>query len=99
VLPDEEDLVKMAIEEQLGFRVHLIINHKQDFRNYKVSIQKAENVLSFHPNHDVKSIVRNLIEHMDKFQDWDNPQYYNILTRRHRTTADSVWRTRILDID
>jgi nucleoside-diphosphate-sugar epimerase len=74
------DLVKMAIEEQLGFRVHLTINHKQDFRNYKVSIQKAENVLSFHPNHDVKSIVRNLIEHMDKFQDWDNPQYYNIET-------------------
>ena len=74
------DLVKMAIEEQLGFRVHLTINHKQDFRNYKVSIQKAENVLSFHPNHDVKSIVRNLIEHMNKFQDWDNPQYYNIET-------------------
>lgn len=74
------DLVKMAIEEQLGFRVHLTINHKSDFRNYKVSIQKAENVLSFHPNHDVKSIVRNLIQHMEKFQDWDNPRYYNIET-------------------
>jgi hypothetical protein len=74
------DLVKMAIEEQFGFLVHLTINHKQDFRNYKVSIQKAENVLSFHPNHDVKSIVRNLIEHMDKFQDWGNPQYCNIET-------------------
>src|SRR5712692_1356204 len=74
------DLVKMAIEEQLGIRVHLTINQKKDFRNYKVSIQKAENVLSFHPNHDVKSIIKNLIEHMDKFQDWDNPQYYNIET-------------------
>jgi nucleoside-diphosphate-sugar epimerase len=74
------DLVKMAIEEQLGFRVRLNINHKLDFRNYKVSIQKAENILSFHPNHDVKSIVRNLIDNMDKFQDWDNPQYYNIDT-------------------
>lgn len=59
----------MAVEEQLGIRVHFTINHKSDFRNYKVSIQKAENVLSFHPNHDVKSIVKNLIEHMDKFQD------------------------------
>jgi nucleoside-diphosphate-sugar epimerase len=74
------DLVKMAIEEQLGIRVHLTIHHKKDFRNYKVSIQKAENTLSFHPNHDVKSIVGNLIEHMDDFQDWDNPQYYNIET-------------------
>ena len=62
------------------FPVHLTSNHKTDFRNCKVSIQKAENVLSFHPNHDVKSIVRNLIEHMDKFQYWDNPQYYNIET-------------------
>jgi nucleoside-diphosphate-sugar epimerase len=74
------DLVKMAIEEQLGTRVHLNIHHKKDFRNYKVSIQKAENTLSFHPNHDVKSIVKNLIEHMDDFRDWDNPQYYNIET-------------------
>jgi len=74
------DLVRMALEEHLGIRVHLTIDHKSDFRNYKVSIQKAENVLSFHPNHDVKSIVKNLIEHMDKFQDWDNPQYYNIDT-------------------
>jgi nucleoside-diphosphate-sugar epimerase len=74
------DLVKMAIEEHLGIRVHLTIHHRTDFRNYKVSIQKAENVLSFHPNHDVKKIVKNLIEHMDQFNDWDNPQYYNIET-------------------
>lgn len=74
------DLVKMAIEEHLGIRVHLTIHHRTDYRNYKVSIQKAENVLSFHPNHDVKKIVKNLIEHMDEFSDWDNPQYYNIET-------------------
>jgi nucleoside-diphosphate-sugar epimerase len=74
------DLVKMAIEEQLGLSVRLAIHHKSDFRNYKVSIQKAENMLSFHPNYSVKCIVRNLIENMDKFSDWDNPQYYNIET-------------------
>ena len=44
------------------------------------SIQKAENMLSFHANHSVKRIVKNLIENMEKFQDWDNPQYYNIDT-------------------
>ncbi len=74
------DLVKMAIEEELGFSVRLNIHHKKDFRNYKVSIQKAENMLSFHANHSVKRIVKNLIENMEKFQDWDNPQYYNIDT-------------------
>jgi nucleoside-diphosphate-sugar epimerase len=80
------DLVRVALEEQLGIHIHLTIKQKTDFRNYKVSIQKAENVLSFHPNHDVKSIVRNLIENMGKFQDWDNPQYYNIETLRLLTT-------------
>jgi nucleoside-diphosphate-sugar epimerase len=86
------DLVKMAIEEQLGVRVRLTINHKRDFRNYKVSTQKAENVLSFHPNHDVKAIVRNLIEHMGEFNDWDNPLYYNIETLKLLNT-NSVIRT------
>ena len=84
------DLVKMAIEEQLGIRVHLTIHHKTDVRSYKVSIEKAENVLSFHANHNVKAIVKNLIEHMDKFQDWNNPQYYNIDTLKLLSANNSL---------
>ncbi len=72
------DLVKTAIEECLPKRVNLCIKHIQDFRNYKVSIEKAKNVLSFHPAGDVKSIVINLIDNLDKFHDWDNPLYSNI---------------------
>jgi nucleoside-diphosphate-sugar epimerase len=72
------DLVKTAVEERLAIPIHLNIKHIQDFRNYKVSIEKASNVLSFHPADDVKLIVRNLIDNMDKFQDWDNPRYSNI---------------------
>jgi nucleoside-diphosphate-sugar epimerase len=72
------DLVKSAIEERLGKRINLNIKHIQDFRNYKVSIEKAKNVLSFHPAGDAKSIVLNLIDNVDKFQDWDNPAYSNI---------------------
>ena len=45
-----------------------------------MSIQKAENTLSFHTNNSVKCIVKNLIENMEKFGDWENPQYYNIET-------------------
>ena len=72
------DLVKAAIEERLGIPIRLIIKHIEDFRNYKVIIEKAKNVLSFHPSDDLKSIVNSLIENMDKFQDWDNPMYSNI---------------------
>lgn len=74
------DLVKSAIEERLETPIHLVIKHIQDFRNYKVSIEKAKNVLSFHPAHDVKTIVGDLITNMDKFKDWDNPLYSNIAT-------------------
>ncbi|MGD0046018.1 MAG: SDR family oxidoreductase [Bryobacteraceae bacterium] len=72
------DLVRSTVEDRLGHRVGLTINHKQDFRNYKVSIEKAQNVLSFHPAHDVRSIVSNLIDNMEKCNDWDNPLYSNI---------------------
>jgi nucleoside-diphosphate-sugar epimerase len=72
------DLVKAAVEERLDLRVNLNIKHIQDFRNYKVSIDKASNVLSFHPTENIKSIVGSLVDNMEKFQDWDNPLYSNI---------------------
>src|SRR5438034_873755 len=72
------DLVKATIEEKLPLRVNLCIKHIQDFRNDKVSIEKAKNVLSFHPAADVRSIVGNLIDNMDKYHDWESPLYSNI---------------------
>jgi len=72
------DLVKDEIEQELGIDIGLTILHIQDLRNYKVSFEKAKNVLSFHPRDDVRSIVRNLIKQMEKFSDWNNPRYYNI---------------------
>lgn len=72
------DLVKSAIEERLSVRLNLCIKHIQDFRNYKVSTERAKNVLSFHPNGDLKSIVGSLIDNMNKYDGWDNPLYSNI---------------------
>jgi len=72
------DLVKLAVEEEFGKKIALDIKHIRDARNYKVSIERAATILSFHPHHSVKSIVRNIITNMDKCSDWDNPAYYNI---------------------
>ncbi|HMD83065.1 MAG TPA: SDR family oxidoreductase [Terriglobia bacterium] len=74
------DLVRDAVSEELALHVDLVIKHLQDFRNYKVSIEKAKTVLSFHPTDNAKAIVRNLIDNMDNFKDWGNPAYYNIQT-------------------
>lgn len=72
------DLVKSTVERELGIKTVLDIKQVKDIRNYKVSIERAKTILSFHPQHDVRSIVRNLIENMSKIDDWDNPKYYNI---------------------
>jgi len=72
------DQVKTEIERQLPVKIKLVIRQMQDFRNYKVSTEKARNVLSFHPQHDVRSIVGELIRKNDSFSDWENRIYYNI---------------------
>lgn len=74
------DLVRSAIQERMKIQINLNIKHIQDFRNYKVSTQKAANVLSFHPTSNVKTIVYDLIDNFKKFEDLDNPEYSNIAT-------------------
>ena len=81
------DLVRGTLEQEFGNRLALDIKHIKDIRNYKVSIERAKNILSFHPHHSIKSIVRNLIENMPKCNDWDNPQYYNIQVFRQLEVA------------
>ena len=72
------DFVKEAVEKRLNRKIRLNIKNVKDFRNYKVSNAKAINTLSFKPKHDVPAILDSLIENMDKFSDFDNPNYYNI---------------------
>lgn len=84
------DLVKAEIEQQLEAKINLVIRHVQDFRNYKVSFEKAKNVLSFHPQYDIRAIVRNLVKEKDKFSDWNNPLYYNIQMFRELDNGLSI---------
>lgn len=72
------DIVHLALDQKLGKKVKLTINHKQDFRNYKVSCEKARDILSIKPRHDVDSIIKDLIANNQRFADYDNPDYYNI---------------------
>ena len=72
------DQVKEVIEAKLGLSIRLCVKDIPDVRNYKVSIAKANNVLSFHPIGDVRSILNDLIENMSKYDAWDSPMYSNI---------------------
>jgi nucleoside-diphosphate-sugar epimerase len=74
------DEVREGVREYLGIDPRMEILHNQDVRNYKVSFEKARNVLGFAPLHRAKDIVRELAEHKDEFGDYANPLYYNIQT-------------------
>ena len=72
------DLVRACLKENLNLDIDLNILHRTDYRNYKVSIDKARNTLSFKPRHDIYAIVNDLIENRASFEDLDNPEYSNI---------------------
>ncbi len=72
------DIVKEELETLSGQKIRLDIHNVQDYRNYKVTCDKAVKILSFKPAHDVRQIVRDLYGHRDAFADFDNPAYRNI---------------------
>jgi nucleoside-diphosphate-sugar epimerase len=72
------DMVKCEMEKLLGKKLHIEIKNIEDFRNYKVSIDKAKTYLGFQPQYAIKDIVEGLYEYKDYFDDYENEQYYNI---------------------
>jgi len=80
------DLVRKTVQEKLRLPVGLRIKHLEDFRNYKVSTEKARKVLGFKALDNVEAIVADLIQNSAKFKDFENPRYYNILTFKAQET-------------
>lgn len=74
------DQVHDGVQEFVGIDAKLDIRHVHDLRNYKVSFEKAGNILSYKPRSSVVDIIRDLVEHRQEFEDFDNPRFYNILT-------------------
>ncbi len=70
--------VKDVLEPKLGYDIPVQIKNIQDKRNYKVSTQRAEKVLGFKAENNIKTIVNELYENLEKFKDFDNANYYNI---------------------
>lgn len=73
------DLVKHEVEKKTGDKIKLEIKNIQDFRNYKVAIDKARTYLGFQPLYGISDIVDDLFEHLDSYGDFDEDRFYNIL--------------------
>jgi nucleoside-diphosphate-sugar epimerase len=86
------DNVKEEIEKETGRRVRFDIRNKQDFRNYKVSIQKAQIELGFTPQYCVQDIVADLLRRVDTYGDFESDQYYNIrVFQRLDLACQGMW--------
>jgi nucleoside-diphosphate-sugar epimerase len=72
------DIVKLEVEKLAMKKILYVMKNIQDFRNYKVSIEKARTYLGFHPQHGITDIVADLYEHRNEFMNYDDDRYYNI---------------------
>jgi nucleoside-diphosphate-sugar epimerase len=72
------DMVKEGIEDLLGGKIAIEIKNIQDFRNYKVTGEKAKTILGFEPKHNVAALLGNIHAHHNHFGDLDQDRYYNI---------------------
>ena len=72
------DYVKVAVKKYMDINTKVKIQHIDDYRNYKVSTKKIMDVLSFKSLNSIDSIVKELVDNLDKFNDFDNDSYYNI---------------------
>ena len=72
------DLVKDEVERLAGKRVKVDIKDKQDFRNYKVTCDRARTYLGFKPKYDVPQTIDSIYQHLEQYGDFSEPSFYNI---------------------
>ena len=72
------DMVKREVEKLTEQKVAITIKNIEDFRNYKVTIDRAKTHLGFQPQYLISDIVQNLYEHRKRFEDCDSDAFYNI---------------------
>ncbi len=72
------DMVWAHVVEKHAIKVKLDIRDIQDYRNYKVSNQRAKDVLGVTFNDSVDSILEDLDEHIGPDFNFDEDRYYNI---------------------
>jgi len=71
-------LVKSFVKDHYGLEIHITNQYVQDYRNYKVSIDKASQLLNYTPTQDAHSIMLHLHHHLNRFSNFDDERFYNI---------------------
>ncbi|MBS3757591.1 MAG: SDR family oxidoreductase [Desulfobacterales bacterium] len=72
------DNVRDDMTRLTGTKIQIELLNKQDYRNYKVSFNKAKTYLGYMPKENVTDIIRGMYNHLDAYGDLSNEAYYNI---------------------
>lgn len=72
------DMVKYEMEKLLGKRIDIEIKNIADYRNYKVTTEKAKTHLGFQPRHTIENIIEHLYNNKTNFENYNDEQFYNI---------------------
>jgi nucleoside-diphosphate-sugar epimerase len=86
------DLVKTELERLSQRKIALEIKQIPDFRNYKVSTEKARAVLGFNPQYSIKDIVNDLYAHRQAYGNYDDDAFYNIKVFK-KLEAGETWHS------
>jgi nucleoside-diphosphate-sugar epimerase len=73
-------MVKAEVEKLTSKKINMIIKNIEDFRNYKVSVDKAKTELGFQPQYSVRDTVLQLFENRNYYGDYERDEFYNIRT-------------------
>jgi nucleoside-diphosphate-sugar epimerase len=72
------DMVKDEVESLTGRKIRIHIKDVHDFRNYKVTCQRAQMILGFLPKYSIADIIDSLQSHLDEYGDFSNEEFSNI---------------------
>lgn len=72
--------VKDELEELTSEQISLDIRNIEDFRNYRVKLDKINNILGFSPKFSLKDITVDLFSHKKLFGDYNQDAFSNIKT-------------------
>lgn len=72
------DTVKLELEKLLNKKISIELKNIQDFRNYKVNIEKAKINLGYSPRYTLADTIKEIFEHSKEYGNFSNELFYNI---------------------
>ncbi|MDP6533107.1 MAG: SDR family oxidoreductase [Candidatus Marinimicrobia bacterium] len=72
------DRIWETLSQKFGMKIDMDIKNIEDYRNYKVTTQKAQDVLGAKFNGSIESILTELAENFPGGFDFDQDEFYNI---------------------